>query len=68
MAIGKVKWFNEEKGYGFIQPDEGGPDVFVHAVAVKKAGLTTLPEGSRVSYDVLPGRNGKTSAENLRVG
>ena len=68
MATGKVKWFNEEKGYGFIQPDEGGPDIFVHAVAVKKAGFSTLPEGSRISYDLQPGRNGKMSAENLKVG
>ena len=68
MAIGKVKWFNEEKGYGFIQPDDGGPDVFVHATAVKRAGLSTLPEGSRISYDLQPGRNGKMSAENLRLG
>jgi CspA family cold shock protein len=68
VAIGKVKWFNEEKDYGFIQPDDGGPDVFVHATAVKRAGLSTLPEGARVSYNLEAGRNGKMSAENLRVG
>ena len=68
MAIGKVKWLNEGKGYGFIQPEDGGPDVFVHASAVKRAGLSTLPEGSRVSYNLEAGRNGKMSAENLRVG
>jgi cold shock protein len=62
VAIGKVKWFNEEKGYGFIQPDDGGPDVFVHATAVKRAGLSMLPEGARVSYNLEASRNGKMSA------
>lgn len=68
MAIGIVKWFNPEKGYGFIRPDDGSADVFVHISAVQKAGHTTLAEGARVSYEVLPGRSGKMSAENLRVG
>lgn len=68
MAIGIVKWFNPEKGYGFIRPDDGSADVFVHISAVQKAGHTTLAEGARVSYELLPGRSGKTSAENLRVG
>lgn len=68
MTIGIVKWFNPEKGYGFIRPDDGSGDVFVHISAVQKAGHTTLAEGARVSYELLPGRSGKMSAENLRVG
>lgn len=68
MAIGIVKWFNPEKGYGFIRADDGSGDVFVHISAVQKAGHTTLAEGARVSYELLPGRSGKMSAENLRVG
>ena len=67
MAIGTVKWFNPTKGYGFIQPDNGGKDVFVHISAVERAGLTTLSEGDKVSYEEKENR-GKTSAENLRVG
>jgi len=66
--MGVVKWFNPDKGYGFIKPDDGNTDVFVHISAVEKAGLKTLPEGARVSYDLAPGRAGKMSAENLRVG
>lgn len=66
--MGVVKWFNTEKGYGFIRPDEGGADVFVHIRAVQKAGHTTLAEGTRVSYELVPGRSGKLSAEKLRVG
>lgn len=68
MAIGIVKWFNPEKGYGFIRSEDGSADVFVHISAVQKAGHTTLAEGARVSYELLPGRSGKMSAENLRVG
>ena len=67
MAIGTVKWFNPTKGYGFIQPDNGGKDVFVHISAVEKAGLNTLNEGDKVSYEEKENR-GKSSAENLRVG
>ncbi len=67
MAIGTVKWFNPTKGYGFIQPDTGGKDVFVHISAVEKAGLSSLNEGAKVSYEVVVNR-GKESAENLRVG
>ena len=67
MAMGTVKWFNPAKGFGFIQPDTGGKDVFVHISAVEKAGLGTLNEGAKVSYDVVANR-GKESAENLRVG
>ena len=67
MATGTVKWFNGQKGYGFIQPDNGGKDVFVHISAVVKAGFTSLAEGAKVSYEVVANR-GKESAENLRVG
>lgn len=67
MAIGTVKWFNGQKGYGFIQPDNGGQDVFVHISAVEKAGLGSLNEGDKVSCEVVQNR-GKESAENLRVG
>jgi CspA family cold shock protein len=65
--MGTVKWFNPAKGFGFIQPDSGGKDVFVHISAVEKAGLGTLNEGAKVSYDIVANR-GKESAENLRVG
>lgn len=68
MAMGKVKWFNPTKGYGFIQPDGGGADVFVHLSAVEKAGFTSLAEGAKVSYELVTGRSGKVSAENLRIG
>ena len=67
VATGTVKWFNPTKGYGFIQPDTGGKDVFVHISAVEKAGLSSLNEGAKVSYEEMSNR-GKTSAENLRVG
>jgi CspA family cold shock protein len=67
VAIGTVKWFNATKGYGFIQPDTGGKDVFVHISAVEKAGFTSLVEGAKVSYEVVANR-GKESAENLRLG
>ena len=68
MAMGTVKWFNATKGYGFIQPGGGGPDVFVHISAVEKAGYAGLGEGAKVSYELVPGRSGKVSAENLRIG
>ena len=66
MATGTVKWFNPSKGFGFIQPDSGGKDVFVHISAVEKAGLGSLNEGAKVSYEVVANR-GKESAENLRM-
>ena len=67
MATGTVKWFNATKGYGFIEPDDGGKDAFVHISAVERAGLPTLREGQKISYEVQPGRNGKSSAENLSL-
>ena len=66
MAMGTVKWFNATKGFGFIQPDDGGKDVFVHISAVERAGYTGLAEGAKVSFDVVPNR-GKESAENLKI-
>ncbi len=66
MASGTVKWFNATKGYGFIEPDEGGKDVFVHITAVQAAGLQGLNEGQKVSYEVADQR-GKTAAANLKV-
>jgi len=68
MITGTVKWFNTTKGYGFIAPDDGSKDAFVHISAVERAGLSTLNEGQRVSFDLQRGQNGKTSAENLKLG
>ncbi len=67
MSTGTVKWFNAQKGYGFIQPDDGGKDVFVHISAVEKAGMGGLNEGQKVSFEVQRGQQGKTSAENLKA-
>jgi len=66
MATGTVKWFNATKGFGFIQPQDGGKDVFVHISAVERAGLSTLNEGQRVEYEIVSNR-GKSAAENLKV-
>ena len=68
MAIGTVKWFNPTKGYGFIAPDGGGNDIFVHISAVEKAGYTSLAEGVKVSYELATNRDGKQAAGNLRLG
>ncbi len=68
MANGTVKWFNGQKGYGFIQPDDGSKDVFVHISAVERAGLTSLAENQKISYELERGQQGKTSAVNLQVG
>ena len=68
MTTGIVKWFNGQKGYGFIQPDDGGKDVFVHISAVERAGLSQLNEGQKVSFEITADRKtGKTTADNLRV-
>jgi CspA family cold shock protein len=65
MSVGSVKWFNPTKGYGFIQPEDGSKDVFVHISAVERAGLSTLNDGQKVEYELTPGRDGRASAENL---
>jgi CspA family cold shock protein len=67
MIKGTVKWFNATKGYGFICPDDGAKDAFVHISAVERAGLSTLNEGQRVVYELQTGRNGRQSAENLKI-
>jgi cold shock protein len=68
MTQGTVKWFNDQKGFGFIQPDDGGKDVFVHISAVERAGMRSLNEGQKVSYEIVADRrSGKSSAENLRA-
>ncbi len=66
MPTGKVKWFNKTKGYGFIQPDDGSKDVFVHISAVERAGMGTLAEGQHVQFEVVRGKDGKSSADSLK--
>lgn len=67
MSTGTVKWFNAQKGFGFIRPDAGGPDVFVHISAVQRAGMHGLDEGQKITYDLVPDRRtGKSAADNLR--
>ena len=68
MTQGTVKWFNDQKGFGFIQPDDGGKDVFVHVSAVERAGMRSLNEGQKVSYEIVADRrSGKSSADNLKA-
>ena len=67
MPTGTVKWFNSAKGFGFIEPEDGSKDAFVHISAVEQAGLSSLSEGQKVSYELQPGQNGKSSAEKLSV-
>ena len=67
MAKGTVKWFNPTKGFGFVQPESGGKDVFVHISAVERAGLDTLADGQKITYDVESGRDGRESAANLAL-
>ena len=67
MTTGTVKWFNPTKGYGFIEPEDGTSDAFVHISAVERAGLSTLREGQKLEFELVPGQNGKSSAENLVV-
>ena len=67
MAEGTVKWFNHQKGYGFVEPEDGGSDAFVHISAVERAGLPSLDEGAKVEYELTEGRNGKMAADNLKL-
>ncbi|MCH8858839.1 MAG: cold-shock protein [Proteobacteria bacterium] len=67
MTNGTVKWFNAAKGYGFIEPEEGGQDAFVHISALERAGIATLNDGQKVSYELVTGRNGKEAAENIQL-
>ena len=67
MPNGTVKWFNATKGYGFIEPENGGKDAFVHISALERSGITTLNEGQKVSFELVTGRNGKEAAENLQL-
>ncbi|MGB5871732.1 MAG: cold-shock protein [Albidovulum sp.] len=67
MATGTVKWFNTAKGFGFIAPDDGGKDVFVHISAVEKAGLKSLSDNQKIAYEMLEGRDGRSSAGELRL-
>jgi CspA family cold shock protein len=67
MTTGTVKWFNSAKGYGFIEPEDGSKDAFVHISAVERAGLSSLAEGQKVEFELQAGQNGKTSAENLKI-
>lgn len=67
MATGTVKWFNSTKGFGFIEPAEGGKDVFVHISALERAGISAVNEGQKVEFELAAGRDGRTSAENLKV-
>ena len=67
MTIGTVKWFNSTKGYGFIEPEDGSKDAFVHISAVERAGIGALNEGQKVDYELQQGQNGKSSAENLKL-
>jgi CspA family cold shock protein len=66
MSVGTVKWFNSQKGYGFIQPEDGSKDVFVHISAVERSGMGNLSDGQKISYEVMRDQKGKLSAENLK--
>ncbi len=68
MTTGNVKWFNAAKGFGFITPDDGTEDAFVHVSAVQRAGLTTLLEGQKVEYELVEGQRGRMAADNLKLG
>lgn len=67
MATGTVKWFNPSKGFGFIQPEDSGKDVFIHISALERAGISSLNEGQKIEYELVSGRDGKTSADNVKL-
>ncbi|MBL6945963.1 MAG: cold-shock protein [Rhodospirillales bacterium] len=67
MTTGTIKWFNPTKGFGFVEPDDGGRDAFVHISAVERAGLSTLQEGQKIEYELVPGRDGRSAADNIKV-
>jgi CspA family cold shock protein len=67
MSVGTVKWFNPSKGYGFVEPTDGGKDVFIHISALERAGIQTLNEGQKIEYELVPGNNGKTSADSVKL-
>lgn len=67
MATGTVKWFNATKGYGFVQPDAGGKDVFLHVSALERAGLSSIADGEKISYELESGRDGRTSAASISL-
>ncbi len=67
MSVGTVKWFNPSKGYGFIEPTDGSKDVFIHISALESAGIASLSEGQKIEYELVPGRNGKSSADSVKL-
>ncbi|MDX2313433.1 MAG: cold-shock protein [Gammaproteobacteria bacterium] len=67
MSVGTVKWFNPSKGYGFIEPTDGTKDVFIHISALERAGIGSLNEGQKIEYELVPGNNGKTSADSVKL-
>ncbi len=67
MSVGTVKWFNPSKGYGFIEPTDGSKDVFIHISALERAGIASLNEGQKIEFELVPGNNGKTSADSVKL-
>ncbi len=67
MTVGTVKWFNPSKGYGFIEPTDGSKDVFIHISALERAGIASLNEGQKIEFELVPGNNGKTSADSVKL-
>ncbi len=67
MSVGTVKWFNPSKGYGFIEPTDGSKDVFIHISALESAGIRSLSEGQKIEYELVPGNNGKSSADSVKL-